>query len=58
MNDGKVKNNKTNEITTMQQWLKPLYGWPSIQTYVFAIDVKTGKSLSELRTEYMESHQE
>lgn len=58
MNDGKVKNNKTNEITTMQQWLKPLYGWPSIQTYVFAIDVKTGKSLSELRAEYMESHQE
>lgn len=58
MSDGKVKINKTNEITTMQQWLKPLYGWPSIQTYVFAIDVKTGKSLSELREEYMESHQE
>ncbi|MEF2912707.1 MAG: hypothetical protein U0O25_00090 [Succinivibrio sp.] len=58
MSDGKVKINKTNEITTMQQWLKPLYGWPSIQTYVFAIDVKTGKSLSELRAEYMESHQE
>lgn len=56
MNDGKVKNNKTNEITTMQQWLKPLYGWPSIQTYVFAIDVKTGKSLSELRAEYMDEH--
>ena len=58
MSDGKVKINKTNEITTMQQWLKPLYGWPSIQTYDFAIDVKTGKSLSELRAEYMESHQE
>lgn len=56
MNDGKVKNNKTNEITTMQQWLKPLYGWPSIQTYVFAIDVKTGKTLSELRAEYMDEH--
>ncbi|WP_406029691.1 hypothetical protein [Succinivibrio sp.] len=56
MNDGKVKNNKTNEITTMQQWLKPLYGWPSIQTYVFAIDVKTGKTLSELRDENMDEH--
>lgn len=56
MSDGKVKINKTNEITTMQQWLKTLYGWPSIQTYVFAIDVKTGKSLSELRAEYMDEH--
>lgn len=58
LKDGKIKIHKTNEVTTMQQWLKPLYGWPSIQTYVFAIDVKTGKTLSELRAEYMESHQE
>lgn len=58
LEDGRVNVNKTNEITSMQQWLKSLYGWPSIQTYVFAIDVKTGKKLSELRADYMDSHQE
>ncbi len=58
LDDGNVKVNKTNEIMSMQQWLKTLYGWPSIQTYVFAVDVKSGKKLSELRADYMESHQE
>ncbi len=58
LSDGKVKINKTDEVTTLQQWLKALYGWPSVQTYVFAIDMKTGKTLSDLRAEYMESHLE
>lgn len=40
---------------SMQVWLKALYGWSSIQTYVFAIHKETGKTLSELRSEYMES---
>ena len=58
LSDGKVKINNTEEVTSLQQWLKALYGWPSVQTYVFAIDMKTGKSLSDLRAEYMESHLE
>ncbi|WP_338786229.1 hypothetical protein [Metabacillus sp. FJAT-53654] len=31
---------------SMQKWLKELYGWSSIQTYVFAIHKDSGKSLS------------
>ena len=39
---------------SMQAWLKDLYGWSSIQTYVFAIHKETGKSLAQLREEYLE----
>lgn len=39
---------------SMQKWLKELYGWSSIQTYVFAIHKESGKSLSEIRGEYMD----
>ena len=39
---------------SMAVWLKNLYGWSSIQTYVFAVHKKTGKTLSQLRKEYME----
>ncbi|OAS85965.1 hypothetical protein [Metabacillus litoralis] len=38
---------------SMQKWLKELYGWSSIQTYVFAIHKDSGKSLSKIREEYM-----
>lgn len=43
---------------SMQSWLKDLYGWSSIQTYVFAVHKETGKLLSELREEYMEKQEE
>ncbi|WP_066069792.1 hypothetical protein [Neobacillus soli] len=38
---------------SMQSWLKEIYGWSSVQTYVFAIHKESGKSLSQIREEYM-----
>ncbi|WP_316571399.1 hypothetical protein [Neobacillus sp. YIM B06451] len=51
LSNGNILVNGT-EIS-MQKWLKELYGWSSIQTYVFAIHKETGKSLAEIRQEYM-----
>jgi hypothetical protein len=45
------------EELTMQKWLKDLFGWSSIQTYVFAVHKETGKTLSQIREEYMEKEQ-
>ena len=39
---------------SMQVWLKDLYGWSSIQTYVFAVHKESGKTLAQIREEYME----
>jgi len=39
---------------SIQKWLKGVYGWSSVETYAFSMDKKAGKSLSELRQEYME----
>ncbi|MGS2778732.1 hypothetical protein ACVBAX_15300 [Robertmurraya sp. GLU-23] len=41
------------EEQSMQAWLKEIYGWSSVQTYVFAIHKESGKSLSQIREEYM-----
>lgn len=38
---------------SMQVWLRELYGWSSIQTFAFAIHKKSGKTLLEIREEYM-----
>lgn len=46
------------EEISMQKWLKELFGWSSIQTYVFAVHKETGKLLSQIREEYMEKEQE
>lgn len=43
-----------NTKESIQQWLKQVYGWSSVETYAFAVDNKTGKTLSELRKEYLE----
>lgn len=53
--DGTVKTS-AGDILSMQQWLKGVYGWSSVQTYAFAVDKKTGKTLMALRDEYMSSH--
>ena len=37
---------------SLQQWLRNATGWPSVQTYVFAIHKETGKTLQQLRKEY------
>ena len=57
LENGQVKVKSTGEVLSMQQWLKSVYGWSSVETYAFAIDKKSGKSLAELRAEYMEKNQ-
>lgn len=42
------------EEKSMQAWLKGVYGWASVHTYVFAVHKKSGRTLSEIREEYME----
>ena len=56
MANGNVEVN--GEEISMQKWLKELFGWSSIQTYVFAVHKETGKILSQIRKEYMEKEQE
>ena len=51
--DGQVKL-VSGEIKSIQQWLKDIYGWASVETYKFSVLKKTGKTLSEIRREYME----
>ena len=43
---------------SMQTWLKEIFGWASIQTYVFAIHKESGKALSEIRREYLDKQAE
>ena len=43
---------------SMQAWLKGIYGWQSVQTYAFAVLKSTGKTLSEIRAEYMKQETE
>jgi hypothetical protein len=50
MVDGKEK--------SMQEWLKEVYGWASVQTYAFAIHKESGKTLSQIREEYMKQQKE
>ena len=42
---------------SMQKWLRLTLGWKSVETYKFAIHKKTGKSLSVIRKEYMDSYE-
>jgi hypothetical protein len=46
------------EEMSMQTWLKQIYGWSSVQTYVFAIHKESGKLLSEIRREYLDKQAE
>ncbi len=43
---------------SLLKWLKELSGWPSVNTYKFAIHKKTGKTLSALRKEYLQDNPE
>jgi hypothetical protein len=60
--EGELKANGNVEVNgeelTMQKWLKDLFGWSSIQTYVFAVHKESGKTLSQIREEYMDKEQE
>ncbi len=42
------------EEVPMHHWLKKVFGWASIRTYVFAVHKESGKTLDQLRSEYME----
>ena len=46
------------EEMSMQDWLRRITGWKSVDTYVFAIHKNTGKSLSQIRKEYMDEKDE
>lgn len=39
---------------SLQQWLKQIFGWSTVATYDFAVQKSSGKTLSELRQNYME----
>ena len=41
------------EEQSIQKWLREIFGWSSVQTYVFAMHKEKGKSLSDIREEYM-----
>jgi len=42
------------EEMSVQDWLKKMTGWKSVETYKFAIHKAIGKSLSEIRKKYLE----
>lgn len=42
------------EEMSMLKWLKRVTGWQAVETYKFAIQKSSGKSLSEIRKEHME----
>lgn len=46
------------EEMSMQKWLRRITGWQSVETYTFAIHKATGKSLSQIRREYMDDNEE
>lgn len=50
--DGQVKTEAG--VESIQQWLKRIYGWSSVQTYAFCVHKEQGKTLAEIRQEYME----
>lgn len=52
--NGMVKVAANGKELSMQNWLKKLYGWSSIQSYVYAVHKATNKTLSEIREEYLE----
>lgn len=43
---------------SLQQWLKSVFQWASVETYAFSVQKSSGKTLSELRREYMENAME
>lgn len=46
-----------NKEMSMQKWLRRITGWQSVETYKYAIHKATGKSLSQIRKEYMDDNE-
>jgi hypothetical protein len=42
---------------SMAVWLKNIYGWSAVQTFKFAIQKESGKSLFQIREEYMKKRE-
>ncbi len=45
------------EEMTIQNWLRRVTGWKAVDTYVFAVHKESGKSLIQIRKEYMEENE-
>ncbi len=45
------------EEKSLQAWLKGIYGWSSVNTYDFALHKESGKTLQDIRREYMEQEE-
>ena len=44
---------KEGKVLSMQIWLKQVFGWSAVQTFAYAVHEPTGKTLFDLRAEYM-----
>lgn len=38
---------------SLQSWLKDIFGWSSVETYSFSVHKESGKTLAQIREEYM-----
>ncbi|HHY08730.1 MAG TPA: hypothetical protein GX530_09490 [Corynebacteriales bacterium] len=45
------------EEKSIASWLKEVFGWSSVQTYALAVHKESGKTLSQIREEYMEQEE-
>ena len=45
------------EEMSLLKWLKGLTGWKAVETYKFAVHKESGKTLSQIRKEYMEDNE-
>ncbi|UMZ73549.1 hypothetical protein [Natranaerofaba carboxydovora] len=43
---------------SLQKWLKQVFGWSSVQTYMLSVHKESGKTLSQIRREYMDKQSE
>ena len=46
------------EEQSLQKWLKGIFGWSSVETYGFTVHKESGKTLSDIRRDYMEQEEE
>lgn len=44
------------EEMSIHEWLKRVTGWDTVETYNYAIQKRTGRSLADVRYEYMENN--
>ena len=56
LQDGRVKT-QDGSIMSMVSWLKGVYGWSAVQTFVYAL-TESGESLSDIRARYMKQESE